>query len=155
MKVNNDDNEYKPSTKKYWIAWFIVMTVNLLCVVFKIYPIEYFFKIWFVIFFILGVIYCVYDVKLMKYLEKNHFEKWIELTDFSFFKMGFDRYFKMRRFFKSKETLNDPIVAKLKSEVDSTGLLILVHGLSLPVIFIGSFIGSIVISFLQNKGFRW
>jgi hypothetical protein len=142
MKVNNDDNEYKPSTKKYWIAWFILMTVNLLCAVFKIYPIdpiEYFFKIWFVISFILIVIYGVYYAKLMNYLEKKHFEKWIELTDFSFFMLGFDRASKMSEFFKSKETLNDPIVAKLKSEVKSTWLLIMVHG--------GSFILAVIIFF--------
>ena len=144
MKVNNEDKEYKSSTKKYWIAWFILMAVNLLCTIFKIYPEEYFDIILFVIFFILMALYCVYYVKLMNYLEKNHFEKWIELTDFSFFKMGFDRQFRMNRFFKSKETLNDPIVAKLKSEVDSTGLLLFVHAGSGVIFFLSLFLLALV-----------
>ena len=140
--------EYKSYANRYWILWIILITVFFTGNIFKIYLLK---DIPFVIFFfgiliILGVINLVYNIKLLNYLKKNHYEKWEELTTIPGFGSGFSNGFRQFGFLFSNETLEDPIVAKLKNGYRTIALLIIVHFFLIPIFFALSVI-------LHIKGF--
>ena len=134
------DKEYKSYAGIYWKLWFIFIIVFLVGNIFKIYllrdiPFDISF---FGIFIILGVINAVECMKLEKYLEKNHYEKWKELSTSGK---------RSREFLSSKDTLNDPMVAYLKSECNKIWLLVIVHFITIAILFVG-------LNFLSTTGFN-
>ena len=151
MKPNKIKKEYKSYAKIYWIVWLIFSIAYLLGVLFNIYS----FKEQIIIswFFILGGIKWVYYMKLLNYLEKNHYEKWKELTTCPVLGPGFNNYSRMGKFFDSQETFDDPIVSKLKNEYKKVALLLFVHFLSMPT-FAGIYI-TLALSYvlLHSLGF--
>jgi len=124
------NKEYKSYSKIYWILWFILIMLFFLGKIFKIYLLKdipffgYFFVITFSFIMIIGL---VSNGKLLNYLKKNHYEKWEELTTIQYLGSGLSNGFRLRKFLKSKETLNDPIVEKLKNECKSVLLLTITH----------------------------
>jgi hypothetical protein len=54
--------------------------------------------------------------RLMSYLRDHHHEKWVALTTFAGFGPGWKNGFRSVPWLLSKDTLNDPIVASLKSD---------------------------------------
>jgi len=144
--------EYKSYSRIYWISWFILTSVFVSGKIFKIYLLKDIpFNIYFVgIFFVLIVIHAVVGVKLINYLEKNHSEKWDELTAIPFLNKHFGQVrwsgYRVIKFLYSKEAFNDPILFKLKDEKKKIFLLCIVHFIFIPILIV-------VLAILRIKGF--
>jgi len=149
MKINKLDKEYKSYANICWILWFIFITAFVTGNIFKIYllkdiPFDIFM---FGLFIIVGVFYSVSHMRLLNYLKKNHYEKWKELTTTLYFGSGSTNGMRVMDFLDSKETLDDSIVSKLKSECKKIILLSIVHAISFIVLFLG-------LNFLRATGFN-
>jgi len=132
------DNKYKFYANMYWKLWFVLISAYFLGKIFKIYLLKdityipYFSGI----FIILGIIHAVSGVKFSNYLKKNHYEKWKELNTIPGLGLGFSNGVRQIDFFFSKDSLNDPIVIKFKSECKKIMLLTLVHFILMPIFLV-------------------
>ena len=157
MKSNKIEKEHRSYVKIYWIIWIVWIIFHIayfLGVLFGIYPFkEQIIISWVVIFFILGGIKWVHYMKLLNYLEKNHYEKWKELNTFPVLGSGFINNIRFGDFLFSEETFDDPVVTKLKKECNKITFLFLVHFLSFPT-FAGIYI-TLALSYilLHSLGF--
>ena len=133
------DKEYNYYAKKYWIAWFMIITVFTTGNIFNIFLLRDipFDILFFGLFLLIGIIGIINQARLLNYLKKNHYEKWEYLTTTPLLGSGNSNGFRMLEFFLSRDTLNDPIVTKLTSEVKYIILLQIVHFFSIPIFFLG------------------
>ena len=90
------------------------------------------------------------DAKFSAYLKKNHYAKWEEITTIPYLGSGCRNVFREIKFLFSKDTLNDPILAKLKSESKSILSLLMVNFIFIVALVICIIFGLLTI---DNRGF--
>ena len=127
------EKEYKCYSKVFLILWCVFIITFFLGNNFQIYLLkdmpgdESFFGI----LIIMVVILAFYDSKLDNYLEKNYHEKWKEIN----VSEGFTNPSRVFEFLYLKDSLNDPIVTKLKRAVIQQHILVLVHFFIMPIVW--------------------
>ena len=134
--------EYKCYSRVFLILWCVFIIAFVLGNKFQIYLLKdipfdvYFFGITILI----VVNDAVYVSKFRRYLEKNYHEIWKEIYDPKDVRFNSSfRVFKLVYLKDSLDSLNDPVITKLKRAMIHMSILSGAYFITFPIVFIGCF----------------
>lgn len=115
---------YKSFIKLYWFIYIILVSFLLILIFLRIISVGLFGEMYMLFCFFPIIILNYYEWnRLMGYLARNHYEKWVFLTSN-----------RCLPFMFSKDNLNDTVVEELKTNCKKIMFLIIVAVITLPVL---------------------